>query len=162
MSNLISPEPPQHFLQLVKRLYDKRDEVLKSSQKLLEYAQKLEDCSNTELKGLLTEIRKEMSQIIANVHELAPHLKNSQISASISEQVRIIGLEMEELSSKSHTLTPVFKYRVATMLRNSICQDANKTQLNPTPKSIKQAFGVVVSPRDVNIKLFYEHQKDNY
>jgi len=162
MPNIVTPQPPQHFLQLVKRLYDKRDDVLKSSQKLLEYAQKLEDCSKSELKGLLTEIRKEMSQIIADVNELAPHLKNSQISASISEQVRIIGLEMEELSGKSDALTPVFKRKVAIMLRNSICQDANKTQLNPTPKSIKQAFGVVVSPHDVNIKLFYEHQKDNY
>jgi len=156
----MTTQPPQHFLQLVKRLYDKRDEILKSSQKLLEYAQKLGDCSNSELKGLLTEIRKEMSQIIANVHELAPHLKNSQISASISEQARIIGLQMEELSGKPNALTPVFRQIVAMMLRNSICQDANKTQFNPTPKSIKQAFGIVVSPRD--IKLFLEHQKDNY
>lgn len=160
MSNITSLQPPQYFLQLIQRLYDKRDEVLKSSQKLLEYAQKLEGCSNSELKGLLTEIRKEMSQIIANIHELSPHLKNSQISASISRQVRIIGLQMEPLSLSKTGFTSVYKYRVATMLRNTICQDANKTQLNPTPKSIKQTFGVVVSPRD--IKLFFEHQRDNY
>ena len=69
---------------------------------------------------------------------------------------------METLALNDDNLASLFKYRVAMMIRNSICQDANKTQLNPTPKSIKQAFGIAVSPHDANIKLFYEHQKDNY
>jgi len=109
---------------------------------------------------LLSEIRKEMNRIIAGVHELSPHLKNSQISEHISKQARIIGLEMEELSGKPNMLTGVFKRKVAMMLRNSICQDANRTQLRPTPKSIKQAFGITVSARD--IRLLFEHQQDNY
>ena len=160
MSNLTSPQPPQHFLQLVRRLYDKRDEVLESSNKIVDYAQKLDACDDSETKGLLSEIRKEMNRIIAGVHELSPHLKNSQISEHISKQARIIGLEMEELSGKPNMLTGVFKRKVAMMLRNSICQDANRTQLRPTPKSIKQAFGITVSARD--IRLLFEHQQDNY
>ena len=153
---------PQQYLQLVKRLYEKRDEILKSSQKLVEYAHKLEDCNDNELKGLLSEIGKEMNQIIANVHELSPHLKNPNIAASISEQARIISLEMEHLAGKPDMLTPAFKRRVATYLRISICQDSNKTQLKPTPKSIKQAYGIEVSVHDIKLKGFYEHSQDNY
>jgi uncharacterized protein YlaN (UPF0358 family) len=160
MSNLTSPQPPQHFLQLVRRLYDKRDEVLESSNKIVDYAQKLDACDDSETKVLLSKIRKEMNRIIAGVHELSPHLKNSQISEHISKQARIIGLEMEELSGKPNMLTGVFKRKVAMMLRNGICQDANRTQLRPTPKSIRQAFGITVSARD--IRLLFEHQQDNY
>lgn len=160
MSNLPIPQPAQHFLQLIKRLYDKRDEVLESSNKIIEYTTKLEDCDDTETKDLLSEIRKEINRIIAGINELSPHLKNSQIAEHISKQARIIGVEMEQLSRKPNALTSVFKYKTAMMLRNSICQDANKTQIRPTPKSIKQAFGITVSPRD--IKLFFEQQRDNY
>jgi hypothetical protein len=126
----------------------------------VDYAHKLEDCDDTETRWLISEIRKEMNRIIAGVHELSPHLKNPQISEHISKQARIIGLEMEELSGKSNMLTGVFKHKVAMMLRNSICQDANRTQLRPTPKSIRQAFGITVSARD--IRLLFEHQQDNY
>jgi len=153
---------PQHFLQLVKRLYEKRDEILESSQKLVEYAHRLEDCDHNEMKGLLPEIGKEMNRIIANVHELSPHLKNPNIAASISEQARIISCEMEILAHTSSAVRAVYKRKVATRLRTTICQDANKTQLKPTPKSIKQAYGIEVSVHDIKLKGYFEHSQDNY
>jgi len=159
MTEVISQQPPQHFLQLIKRLYDKRDEVLESSNKLVDYSHQLEESSDSELHSILSEILKEMNRIIANIHELSPHLKNPHIADAISEQVRLINLEMEQLAI-SRSLRKVWKFKVAMLLRTFICQEANKTQLRPTPKSIKKAFGIAVSPRE--LKLFFEYQLDNY
>lgn len=160
MSNITSPQPPQHFLQLIKRLYDKRDELFSSSARLIDYSYKLENCSNDELDTIRSDIGKEMNKIVSNINELAPHLRNKQIVESISEQVRILTVEMERLAITSDVLMRAVKTQLAMLLRNFLCQSANKTQLNPTPKTIKQAFGVVVGARD--IKLFFEHQQDNY
>jgi small nuclear ribonucleoprotein (snRNP)-like protein len=156
MSNVPSVQPPQHFLELIGRLYKKRDEILESSQKLVDYTYKLEACDDNELKGILSEISKEMNLIVSNAYELAPHLKDSGIVEAISKQVRLISLLVEQTG-----LSPkYYKGILAMSVRTTICQDANKTQLKPTPKSIKRAFGVTVSPRD--IKLLFEHHQDNY
>lgn len=156
MSNVPSIQPPQHFLELIGRLYKKRDEILESSQKLVDYAYKLENCNDNELKGILADINKEMNIIVSNAWELAPHLENSRIVETISNEVRLLSLTVEQTG-----LSPkYYKGILALYLRIAICQDANKTQLKPTPKSIKQAFGITVSPRD--IKLLFEHQQDNY
>jgi DNA-directed RNA polymerase subunit F len=153
----------QHFLQLVKRLYEKRDEILESSQRLVEYAHRLEDCAGNELKDLLSEIGKELNRIIADIHELSPHLKNPNIAAYISEQARMVNIEMESLAYSSGALRAVHKRKVATYLRTTICQDANKTELKPTPKSIERAYGVEVSMHDIiKLKGYFEHWQDNY
>jgi small nuclear ribonucleoprotein (snRNP)-like protein len=155
-SNASSVQPPQHFLELIGRLYKKRDGILESSQKLVDYTYKLEDCDNNELRGILARINKEMNLIVSNAHELAPHLADSHIVEAISKQVRLISLIVEQTG-----LSPkYYKGILATYIRTTICQDANKTQLKPTPKSIKQAFGITVSPHD--IKLLFEHHQDNY
>ena len=156
MSNVPNVQPPQHFLELIGRLYKKRDEILESSQKLVDYAYKLENCNDNEVKGILADINKEMNIIVSNAWELAPHLENSRIVETISNEVRLLSLTVEQTG-----LSPkYYKGILALYLRTAICQDANKTQLKPTPKSIKQAFGITVSPRD--IKLLFEYQKDNY
>jgi len=156
MSNVPSIQPPQHFLELVERLYKKRDGILESTGKLVGYTYKLEACDHSELKGILSEISKEMNLIVSNSYELAPHLKDSGIVEAISKQVRLISLMVEQtiLSPK------YYKGILALLIRTTICQDANKTQLKPTPKSIKQAFGITLSPRD--IKLLFEHHQENY
>ena len=130
MSNVPSIQPPQHFLELIGRLYKKRDGILKSSQKLVDYTYKLEACDDNELKGILSEISKEMNLIVSNAYELAPHLKDSGIVEAISKQVRLISLMVEQtrLSPK------YYKGILAMSVRITICQDANKTQLKPTPK----------------------------
>ena len=156
MTNAPTVQPPQHFLELIGRLYKKRDGILESAQKLVDYTYKLQDCDDNELKGILSEVSKEMNLIVSNAYELAPHLKDSGIVEAISKQVRLISLTVEKtLLSPKH-----FKGILALSVRTTICQDANKTQLKPTPKSIKQAFGITVSPRD--IKLLFEHHRDNY
>lgn len=156
MSEVPNVQPPLHFLELIGRLYKKRDEILESSQKLVDYAYKLENCNDNEVKGILADINKEMNIIVSNAWELAPHLENSHIVETISDEVRLLSLTVEQTG-----LSPkYYKGILALYLRTAICQDANKTQLKPTPKSIKQAFGITVSPRD--IKLLFEHQRDNY
>ena len=156
MSEVPSLQPPRHFLELIGRIYRKRDEILESSRKLVDYAYRLENCDDSELKGILAEINKEMNTIVSNACELAPHLENSRIAQTISDEVRLLSLTVEQAA-----LSPrYYKGILALYLRTAICQDANKTQLKPTPKSIKQAFGITVSPRD--IKLLFEHHRDNY
>lgn len=156
MSNVPSIQPPQYFLELIGRLYKKRDEILESSQKLVDYAYKLENCNDNELKGILADINKEMNTIVSNAWELAPHLENPRIVEAISNEVRLISLMIEQT-----VLNPkYYKGMLTLFIRISICQDANKTELKPTPKSIKRAFGITVSPRD--IKLLFEHHRNNY
>jgi len=156
MSGVSGVQPPEHFLELIGRLYKKRDGILQSSQKLVDYTYKLEDCDNNELKAILARINKEMNLMVSNAHELAPHLADSHIVEVISKQVRLISLVVEQTG-----LSPkYYKGILATYIRTTICQDVNKTQLKPTPKSIKQAFGITVSPRD--IKVLFEHHQDNY
>jgi hypothetical protein len=150
-------------LQLVKRLYEKRDEILESSQRLLEYAHRLEDSDDNELKDLLPEVGKELNRIIAAIHELSPHLKNPSIAPCISEQARMISLEIESLAHSSGAVRAVHKRKIATYLRVTVCQDANKTELKPTPKSIRHAYGVEVSMNDIiKLKGYFEHSQDNY
>jgi hypothetical protein len=155
MSNLTSPQPPQHFLELVRRLYEKRDEILESTNKLVEYSYQLDECDDIKLKRLLSKMHKEMNRIISDINDLSPHLKNPELAECISIQVRQLGTEMEGTA-----LRPYLKGRLAMRIRDSICQDANKTTLRPTPKSIKQAFGVSVGLRD--IKVLLQHQQDNW
>jgi len=155
MSEVTNPQPPQHFLELVKRLYEKRDQILISTNKLVDYTSKLSECEDNKLTPLLSEMWKEINSIISYVHELAPHLKNPGIVDHISKQAKLLSLQLEQT-----TISPVLNRTVAMLVRTSICQEANKTQLRPTPKSIKKAFGITVSPRD--IKLAFEHQQDNY
>lgn len=151
------------LLQLVRRLYGKRDEILESSQKLVEYAHRLEQCDASELRNLLAEVGKELNRIIAAIHELSPHLKNPNIAVYISEEARMVGLEIESLAHSSDVMRAVHQRKLATYLRVTVCQDANKTELRPTPKSIRQAYGVEVSVHDVvNLKGYSERSQDNY
>jgi small nuclear ribonucleoprotein (snRNP)-like protein len=156
MTNAPAVQPSQHFLKLIGRLYKKRDEILESTGRLVGYTYKLEDCDDNELKGILSEISKEMNLIVSNVYELAPHLKNSGIVEAISNQVRLLSFIIERAVSSPK----YYKLILALFVRTTVCQDANKTQLKPTPKSIKQAFGITVSPHD--IKLLFERHQDNY
>jgi uncharacterized protein YjgD (DUF1641 family) len=107
------------------------------------------------LQGLFIGIWKEINNIISYTHELAPHLKNPELVDHISKQAKELSLQMEMA-----TTGPMERVIVASLIRIGICQEANKTQLRPTPKSINQAFGITVSSRD--IKLSFEHQQDNY
>jgi hypothetical protein len=155
MSNVPSIQPPQHFLELIKRIYEKRDQVLESSNRLLEIADEIDACDKGDLKPLLTKAEKEINVIISNIHELSPHLQNPSIAEGISRQAKLLIVQIEKAGRAK-----VLHKAVAFMIKVGICQDANKTKLRLTPKSIKQAFGITVSPRD--IKLLYEHHQDNY
>ena len=148
----------QPFLELIKRIYQKRDEVLQSSNRLLDIADEIyafHDYKKGDLRPLITRAEKEINLMISNIHELTPHLQNPSISEGISRQANILTLRLEQMGRAT-----VLNKTVAFEIKISICQDANKTILRPTPKSIKQAFGITLSPRDV--KMLFEHQQDNY
>ena len=157
MSNIPSVQPPQHFLELIKRLYEKRDQILVSTNKLVDYAGMLDNYKkDDEIIPILSAMWKEINNIISYLHELAPHLKNPGIVDHVSGLAKDLTLQIEQ--AKLH---PTYFIKIiAMMVRTGICQEANKTELRPTPKSIKQAFGITVSSHD--IKLSYEHQQENY
>jgi len=159
MSNVPSIQPPQHFLELIRRMYDKRDQVLESTDRLVDYTSKLDDCDykdNKQILQILTEVEKEINHIISYINELAPHIKNPAIIPHISKQAKLLSVHIQQVRNNEGALKGV----IGMLIRVSICQEANKTQLRPTPKSIKQAFGITVSPRD--IKFLFEHHQDNY
>ena len=145
----------QLVLGLIKRIYQKRDEVLQSSNNLLEIADEIDACGQGNIRPIITKAEKEINTIISNVHELSPHLQNPSIAEGISKQAKLLLLQMEQAKHER-----VLNGVVSLMIKASICQDANRTILRPTPKSIKQAFGITISPRD--IKFLFEHQQDNF
>lgn len=158
MSNVPSIQPPQHFLELVGRLYKKRDGILESSNRLVDYSYNLQNCNNNELESLQSKIAKEMNKIISDVNELAPLLANPQIVGSISDIARLLSLDLENLKFHKDT-----KYITALHIRNTICPIVVMTQLKLTPKSIKKAYGVEIGMKDiVKLKGFFEHHQDNY
>jgi len=149
-------QPPQYFLELVKRLYQRRDQILISSNKLVEYAGKLSDLKKgDEVMPLLTEMWKEINTILSYLNELEPHLNNPGIVDHISEQAKILSLQLEQV-----VMHPMYGRVVPMIVRGGFCQEVNKTQLKFTPKSIKQAFGITISSRD--IKLLLELEQKNY
>jgi small nuclear ribonucleoprotein (snRNP)-like protein len=156
MPDLPAREPDRYFLELVGRLYAKRDKILESSNRLADLAYKLEACDNREVKGILSGISKELNSILSSVYELSPHLKDPGMAEQISAQVRVVSCEVERAASHPGDYEGLW----AMSIRTTICQDANKTQLKLTPRSIKQALGIAVSPRD--IRLLLERGQDSH
>jgi len=158
MSNIPSIQPPQHFLELIGRLYKKRDEILESSNRLVDYSYSLQNCNKSELESLQSKITKEMNRIFSDVNELAPLLENPQIVSSIADMTRLLNVDLESLKFHKDS-----KYTTALHIRNFICPIIVMTRLKLTPKSIKKAYGVEIGMKDVvKLKGFFEHHQDNY
>jgi len=155
MPEVPSVQPPQQILELIGRPYKKRDEILEASLRLVDYSYSLQNCSEGELGDLRSNIYKEMNTIASNVNELLPLLENPGIVGLIAEIEMMLSSALEHL-----TLDPESKTFPAHIIRTLLCPTANSTRLRLTPKTIKRAFGITVSPRD--IKLLFEHQRDNY
>jgi hypothetical protein len=155
MSEVPDVQPPQAILELIGRPYKKRDEILEASNRLVGYSYDLQNCTEGELEGIQSKIYKEVNKIISNVNELSPLLGNPDIVGLIAEIEMMLSSALEHL-----TLDPESKTFPAHIIRTVLCPAANGTRLRLTPKTIKRAFGITVSPRD--IKLLFEHQRDNY
>jgi hypothetical protein len=155
MPEVPSVQPPQQILELIGRPYKKRDEILAASLRLVDYSYSLQNCSESELEGLQSKIYKEVNKIISDVNELSPLLENPGIVGLIAEIEMMLSSALEHL-----TLDPESKTFPSHIIRTLLCPVANGTRLRLTPKTIKRAFGITVSPRD--IKLLFEHQRENY
>jgi hypothetical protein len=158
MSEVPSRQPPQQLLDLIGRPYKKRDEILESSNRLVDYSYRLESCSESELQSIQAEIRKEINRIISNVNELAPFLDSPHIGIGILIIANALNQDLEESRSR-----PEMRGSPARIIRNSLCPVANITSLKLTPKSIKKAYGVEIGIKGMmTLKAFFEHQQDNY
>lgn len=158
MSELPSVQPSQHFIELILRPYKQRDAILESSNKLVDYSFKLQNCSESELEALQSDIHKEVNSIISNVNGLAPFLENSQLLSSLAEITMLLTSELERVGS-----SPGWRSLPAYTIRHTLCPLANMTRLQLTPKSFKKAYGVEIGIKDIiTLKGFYEHQQNNY
>ena len=158
MSEVPSVQPLQHLLKLVERPYKKRDEILKSSNRLVDYSYRLQHCSESELEGLQSKIRKEVNKIISNINELAPFSENPHIVSSMAEITMLLNETL-----KDFRLSPETKDFAARIIRDALCPVANMTRIKLTPKSFKKAYGFEIGIKDVmTLKGFLEHQQDNY
>jgi len=158
MSEVPSIQPPQQLLELIGRPYKKRDEILESSNRLVDYSYRLQNCGESELEALQSEIRKEVNRIISDINGLAPLLKNANIVSILAELTTGVNQTLEDVR-----LAQEIRDTVARIIRNALCPIANMTRLELTPKSFKKAYGVEIGIKDiVKLKGFYEHQQDNY
>lgn len=157
MSDVPSVKPSQHLLELIGRPWRTRAAILESCNRLVDYSYSLQDCSDSELAGVQGNIRKEVNGIISGVNELAPLLKNPQITVALAEITTVLNETLEDVR-----LSQAFRDSAARIIRNGICPIANMTRLEPTPKSFKKAYGVEIGIGDiVRLKGLYEHQQDN-
>jgi len=99
-----------------------------------------------------------MDTIISNMHELALHTKNPIIIDIVSSYAKIVSNGIDWLSESNPPYTDRWKKTIAHTLREYICQEANKTIIEPTPKSIRKAFAIKISPKDVQL-LFEQHKE---
>jgi hypothetical protein len=163
MSELPSVQPPQHFLELIVRPYKKRDEILESSNRLVDYSYKLQNCGESELETLQSEIHKEVNSIISNVNGLAPFLDNPDITGRIVRITSHLSLTLEHSRFESGVMLEATMRLAANLIRTGLCPLANMTRLKLTPKSFKDAYGIEIGIKDiVKIKGFYEHHQNNY
>lgn len=159
MSKVPRVQPQQPLLELIGRPYKKRDEILESSNRLVEHSYSLQKCSKSELEDLQSEIRKEVNRIISDINGLAPFLDNPHIASSIAEITTLLNLTLEDLKPRSK----IIRNSAAHIIRNALCPVANMTRLKLTPKSFKNAYGVEIGIKDMmTLKGFYEHQQNNY
>jgi len=148
-------ESLERFLYLVATLYRKREQILESSQKLIDYSYRIETCSIKELNALFTEVDKELVSIISCANELSPHLRNQAIVPVISDQAHNLTVLMTIVRNASGTIKPALSKQISAHIRD-FAQGVNRTQISPTPKSIKTAYGIEVDIKQAKIKAFIE------
>jgi len=158
MSKVPSVQPPQQLLELLGRPYKKRDEILESSNRLVDYSYSLQNCSESELEALQSEIRKELNKVTSNVYELASFLENPQLINATGEITNLLVQTLEEVR-----LSQKIRDSAARTIRNVLCLLINMSKLKLTPKSFKKAYGIEIGVKDMmTLKGFFEHQQNNY
>jgi len=157
MSNVPSVQPPQHFLEIVGRLYKKRDGILESANQLVDFSYTLQNCQQDELEDLQGKIKKVFNIIISDINELSPLLENPSIVSSIMQMYLMTESALEGLRfDLSAQWIVAFKIRTFSSL-------PLMTRLKLTPKSIRKAYGIQIGVKDVvNLKGYFEHQQENY
>jgi hypothetical protein len=157
MSNVPNVQPPQHFLELIGRLYKKRDGILESANQLVDFSYTLQNCQQDELEDLQGKIKKVFNKIISDINELSPILENPNILSSI---MRLHLMTESALEGLRFDLSA--QWRVAFEIRE-LSGLTLMTRLKLTPKSIRKAYGVEIGMKDVlNLKGFFKHHQDNY
>jgi len=149
-----------HFLSLVNRVYSNRDRILAASQRLIEQSHLINTCPQDKLHDVLISIEKDIIEIISAAYEIRPHLKNRDLPHMLSEQAKVISTDIRHITDFPDRNT-LSKVKVDVLLRTEFCMDANKTEIKPTPKSIKEAFGVKLDLKSLDLKSVIEDTSKN-
>ncbi len=156
-----------NFLARIGKLYKDRDNILESSNKIIDFANIIDtkdtaelwnaDWDDSEIREIFAKVQKEMNSILSFASELRPHLSNSSF--------------VEELNNKAHFLLLPMSFRgkhlafklgtIALGLR-VFAQISNRLVLNPTRKSVKQAFGIEIGSEWAKLKAKVEAGYSNY
>ncbi len=156
-----------NLLELIGKLYKDRDNILESSNKIIDLANQIDTrdtaevwdtaWDDSEIREIFAQVQKEMNSILRFASGLRPHLSNSSF--------------VEELNNKAHLLLLPMSFRgngLATQLGTIalglrvFAQISNRLVLNPTRKSMKQAFGIEIGSEWAKIKAHIERNYSNY
>ena len=165
MSRKTNNNDVHEFWSLISRLYQHRDIILESSNKIIDYSYQVESMdtddimsqalkgayNSTELKSVFCEVQKEINTILFYSEELYPHLANKDINQSLSRMAYLINLEM---SYPDKYLA--FKLRDIALGLRLFAQMSTRTRINPTKKSLKFAFGFQIGSEWAAIKPYIE------
>ncbi len=159
MSFMPNDTASTHFLSIVNRLYSNRDRILSASKRLIELSHQINSCSEAELREVLTLVEKEIIEIVSIAYELRPHLKNRDLPHMLSEQAKVISTDIRHITDfpERNTLS---KVKVDVLLRTGFCLDANRTEIKPTSKSIKEAFGIKLDLKPMDIEALAKGSKE--
>jgi len=171
------------FLALINKLHEHRDSILESSNRITKYANRLDGIErnissimngerNLEvaarnaikvafddfgLGNIFCEAQKEINSILSYSNELFPHLENRPAADSLNLTSHLLVLEMS-LPAK----VLVFNLVEIALGMRLFAESANKLRLNPSKKSMKQAFGIEIGLEWAKIKAYIERSYSNY
>jgi NurA-like 5'-3' nuclease len=155
---------------MLDRLYQKRDAILESSNRIVRAADELDRISAsetfkqaqskkydmTELKGIFSSVQIDMNTIISCSHELLPHIKNTSLVSTLSNFALSI---LAKMNLPNGAL--LIGLGVISLELRVFAQSCNRLVLNPTRKSFIAAFGVNLGNEIAGIKAYIESRESN-
>lgn len=160
-----------YFFSLIGNLYKKRDGILEHTNTIIDYAYKIEaqdtdetlekvikgTFDNSEIKDIFSNTQKEINYILSVANELKPHLNNP----ALIPQLSLGSYSIIMLMNMTDKVT-MFKLKEISLSLQLFANMANKLTLNPTKKSIKQAFGIEVGLPWAKVKAYIEKSNSNF
>lgn len=170
-------ESNDNFWTNVNLIYGNIELIREASNKIIDYASKLQTFNTEEndqkaynsesgygekldtgvIKTVLTDIKKEVNNILSYSNVVYQHLEDKKQAKQISYLAHLLMLELNWPDPLLY-----WKLNEICLACDTFSQAANRLKLNPTKKSIKAAFGIDVGIESAKLKAYLDAYKTNF